>query len=155
MQPLCSSEINGYNALRMKTCSPKRKSKTALKEPLEINRNAAPQLAQHLSYKLSRSQPISHTYLHMNTQLKTEQLVKDYVLSLSFQGIRNASVIILDNETHQVITYVGSADFKNTLDGGQVNGAAAIRQPGSTLKPLLYGLCIDAGLMTPKTILRM
>lgn len=125
----------------------------ALKEPLIINRSAAPQLAQHLSYKLSRSQPISHSCLHMNTQLKTEELVKDYVLSLSFKGVRNASVIILDNETHQVITYVGSADFKNTLDGGQVNGAAAIRQPGSTLKPLLYGLCIDAGLLTPKTII--
>lgn len=125
----------------------------ALKEPLEITRSAAPQLAQHLSYKLSRNQPISHSCLHMNTQLKTEQLVKDYVRSLSFQGIRNASVIIMDNETHQVITYVGSADFNNTSDGGQVNGAAAIRQPGSTLKPLLYGLCMDAGLMTPKTVL--
>ncbi len=125
----------------------------ALKEPLLISRSAAPQLAQHLSYQLSRSQPVSHSCLHMNTQLKTEQLVKDYVQTLSFQGIRNASVIILDNETHQVITYVGSADFKNPLDGGQVNGAAAIRQPGSTLKPLLYGLCMDAGLLTPKTII--
>jgi penicillin-binding protein 1C len=34
----------------------------------------------------------------------------------------------------------------------KVNGAAAIRQPGSTLKPLLYGLCIDEGLITPKTM---
>ncbi len=126
---------------------------TALKEPLNINRSAAPQLAQHISYKLSRSQPVSHTTLHMNTQLKVERLTKDYVQTLGFQGIHNASVMVIDNETHQVITYVGSADFKNTLDGGQVNGAAAIRQPGSTLKPLLYGLCFDAGLMTPKTIL--
>ncbi|MEJ0081403.1 MAG: hypothetical protein WDM78_10770 [Puia sp.] len=31
-----------------------------------------------------------------------------------------------------------------------MNGAAAIRQPGSTLKPLLYGLCMDEGLLTPK-----
>ena len=34
-----------------------------------------------------------------------------------------------------------------------MNGAAAVRQPGSTLKPLLYGLCIDEGLLTPKTII--
>jgi penicillin-binding protein 1C len=34
-----------------------------------------------------------------------------------------------------------------------VNGAAAIRQPGSTLKPLLYGLCIDEGLLTPKMMI--
>jgi penicillin-binding protein 1C len=52
-----------------------------------------------------------------------------------------------------VITYVGSGSFTDTTDGGQVNGAAAIRQPGSTLKPLLYGMCIDEGLMTPKMMI--
>src|SRR6185503_11919748 len=51
------------------------------------------------------------------------------------------------------ITYAGSADFKDSSDGGQVNGAAAIRQPGSTLKPLLYALCFDEGLLTPKTVI--
>jgi penicillin-binding protein 1C len=61
-------------------------------------------------------------------------------------------VIIIDNKTHQVITYVGSANFHDTSDGGQVNGAAAIREPGSTLKPLLYGLCFDEGLETPKMV---
>ncbi|MES2777905.1 MAG: penicillin-binding protein 1C [Bacteroidota bacterium] len=126
----------------------------ALKEPLILERGAAPQMVPHLSYKLKRSGETNiHSYLHMNTQLKTGQLVKDYVQTMSFKNIRNASVIVIDNETHRVITYIGSADFKNKLDAGQVNGAAAIRQPGSTLKPLLYGLCIDAGLMTPKTII--
>jgi Membrane carboxypeptidase/penicillin-binding protein PbpC len=62
-------------------------------------------------------------------------------------------VVVIDNETHNVITYVGSANFHDTTDGGQVNGAAAIRQPGSTLKPLLYGLCIDKGMMTPKSVI--
>src|SRR6185503_14780831 len=51
------------------------------------------------------------------------------------------------------ITYAGSADFKDSTDGGQVNGASAIRQPGSTLKPFLYALCFDEGLLTPKTVL--
>lgn len=126
----------------------------ALKEALEIQRNAAPQLVEHLSQKLKKTgEKNIHSFIHMNMQLKTEQLVSEYVQSVSFKNIRNASVVIIDNESHKVITYVGSADFKNTLDGGQVNGAAAIRQPGSTLKPLLYGLCIDAGLMTPKTVI--
>ncbi|HEU4471748.1 MAG TPA: penicillin-binding transpeptidase domain-containing protein, partial [Flavisolibacter sp.] len=40
-----------------------------------------------------------------------------------------------------------------TTDGGQVNGAAAIRQPGSTLKPMLYGLCMDEGMLTPRTVI--
>jgi penicillin-binding protein 1C len=62
-------------------------------------------------------------------------------------------VIVLDNRTHRVVSYVGSADFHDSADGGQVNGAAAVREPGSTLKPLLYGLCIDEGLLTPKRVI--
>ena len=61
--------------------------------------------------------------------------------------------MIIDNKTHKVITYVGSSDFNDTTDGGQVNGANAVRQPGSTLKPLLYAMCFDEGLLTPKTMM--
>src|SRR6478752_2017812 len=78
------------------------------------------------------------------------KFVEDYVRTLRLKKIKNAAVVVINNKTHKVITYVGSSDFHDTTDGGQVNGAAAIRQPGSTLKPLLYGLCIDAGLLTPK-----
>ncbi|HEX4957824.1 MAG TPA: penicillin-binding protein 1C [Lacibacter sp.] len=123
----------------------------ALAEPLNAKRNSMPQLAPHLSTKLKQSGgPIIHTNLQLNTQLKTEKLVQDYVRTLRLSNIRNAAVMIIDNETHNVIAYVGSGDFKDTLDGGQVNGAAAVRQPGSTLKPLIYGLCFDEGLLTPK-----
>ena len=73
--------------------------------------------------------------------------------SLKLKNIRNAAVVIIDNETHKVITYIGSADFDDTTDGGQVNGASAIRQPGSTLKPLLFGMCIDEGFLTPKAVI--
>ena len=52
-----------------------------------------------------------------------------------------------------MISYIGSANFFDSTDGGQVNGAAAVRQPGSTLKPLLYGLCFDQGLLTPKKVI--
>jgi Membrane carboxypeptidase/penicillin-binding protein PbpC len=48
---------------------------------------------------------------------------------------------------------VGSANFNDTTDAGQVNGAAAVRQPGSTLKPLLYAMCMDEGLLTPKMVM--
>ncbi len=61
--------------------------------------------------------------------------------------------MIIDNRTNKVITYLGSSNFTDTTDGGQVNGANAVRQPGSTLKPLLYAMCFDEGLLTPKTIL--
>ena len=126
----------------------------ALNEPLTVYRSGVPHFIPHLSYHLKqqRQDDIIKTNIVLNTQLKTEKLVEDYVRTLRLKNIRNASVIIIENSTHNVVTYVGSGNFGDTTDGGQVNGAAAIRQPGSTLKPLLYGLCIDEGLMTPKTM---
>ena len=126
----------------------------ALSEPLTANRGAVPGFIPHLAWKLKRQGgDIIHTTIELNTQRKIEKLVKDYSRTLTLKNIRNAAVIVLDNNTHRVVAYVGSADFRDTTDGGQVNGAAAIRQPGSTLKPLLYGLCIDAGLLTPKMVI--
>lgn len=126
----------------------------ALAEPLTATRGIVPHYAPHLSYKLKKNGNITvKTNLDINTQLKTEKLVADYIRSQRLRNIKNAAVIIIDNRTNKVITYVGSSDFTDTTDGGQVNGADAIRQPGSTLKPLLYALCFDEGLLTPKTML--
>ncbi|KIC96284.1 penicillin-binding protein 1C [Flavihumibacter solisilvae] len=126
----------------------------ALEEPLTAVRNTVPHEIPHLAVKLKQSgQANIPTFIRLDTQLKTEKLVSDYVRSKKALGIHNAAVVIIDNRTNRVITYVGSADFNDSTDGGQVNGAAAVRQPGSTLKPLVYGLAIDAGLLTPKTIM--
>ncbi len=123
----------------------------ALAEPLTAKRGVVPGLVPQLALKLKKSGlEVIHTTIDLNTQLKIEKLVKDYSRTLTLKNIRNAAVIVLDNRTHRVVSYVGSADFRDSADGGQVNGAMAIREPGSTLKPLLYGLCIDAGLLTPK-----
>jgi len=126
----------------------------ALAEPFNVSRGSVPLFAPHLSRLLKQSkEPVVHSSLDMNMQFKTEKIVKDYSRTLSLKNIRNAAIVIIDNSTHQVITYVGSANFNDTIDGGQVDGAIAVRQPGSTLKPLLYGMCIDAGLITPKSII--
>lgn len=127
----------------------------ALEEPLTAARQEAPHFAPHLSLKLVRSvrHDIIPTYLHMQTQLKLEKIVADYVHGLYSLNIHNAAVVVIDNRKHTVVAYVGSADFNNPIDGGQVNGADAVRQPGSALKPLVYGLCFDNGLLTPKTVM--
>lgn len=126
----------------------------ALSEPLTATRGIVPKSIPHLAYRLKQQGgDIIKTNIESNTQFKVEKLVEDYSRSLTLKNIRNAAVIVIDNQTHNVITYIGSANFYDTLDGGQVNGAHAIRQPGSTLKPLLYGLCMDEGLMTPKAMI--
>src|SRR5580692_11634079 len=123
----------------------------ALAEPLMASRGVVRDLVPQLALKLKKNGgDIIHTTINLNQQLKIEKLVKDYSRTLALGNIRNAAVIVLDNQTHRVVSYIGSADFQDSADAGQVNGAASIRQPGSTLKPLLYGLCIDAGLLTPK-----
>ena len=127
----------------------------ALAEPLTATRGRVPDYVPHLAWRLKRKEntDILHTAIQLNTQMKLEKLIKDYSRNLTLKNIRNAAVIVIDNQTHRVISYIGSADFHDTTDGGQVNGAAAIREPGSTLKPLLYGLCLDQGLLTPKMII--
>ncbi len=127
----------------------------ALAEPLTATRGTVPHYIPHLAYKLKKQEVASliETNIDLNTQLKTEKLVEDYVRTTRLKNIKNADAIIIDNKTHQVITYVGSSGFYDTADGGQVNGVQAVRQPGSTLKPLLYAMCFDEGLLTPKTVM--
>jgi penicillin-binding protein 1C len=123
----------------------------AMTEPLTATRGSVPSYLPQLSWKLKkRGGPIVRSTIQLNTQLKVEKLVRDYSRTLALKNIHNAAVIVIDNRTHRVVSYVGSADFNDAMNAGQVNGAAAVREPGSTLKPLLYGLCIDEGLLTPK-----
>ena len=126
----------------------------AIGEPLMAYRRDAPQRAPHLSRRLRAENPgvpIVQSSLDLTAQNTAERLVQNYANRLRAFNIHNAAVLILDNETHETIAYVGSADFGNAFDGGQVDGVRAVRSPGSALKPLLYGLAFDAGLITPKT----
>jgi penicillin-binding protein 1C len=127
----------------------------ALAEPLTATRGVVPHYIPHLSYKLKKQSTANtiQTTIDLNTQLKTEKLVEDHIRAQRLRNIKNAAVVIIDNRTHKVISYVGSSGFNDTLDGGQVNGANAVRQPGSTLKPLLYALCFDEGIITPKSVI--
>jgi penicillin-binding protein 1C len=126
----------------------------ALAEPLTASRGKVLRYIPHLSYKLRKqNNHLTSTTIDINTQLKTEKIVEDYIRAQRLRNIKNAAVVIIDNRSNKVITYIGSANFYDTTDGGQVNGANAVRQPGSTLKPLLYALCFDEGLLTPKSIL--
>jgi len=126
----------------------------ALAEPLTAYRRAAPQLAPHLARRLRAEYPevpIIRSSLQPAAQATAERLVQNYANRIRALNIHNAAVLVLDNRTHETVAYIGSADFANTLDGGQVDGVRAVRSPGSALKPLLYGLAFDGGQITPKT----
>jgi penicillin-binding protein 1C len=132
---------------------PEKELTNALKEPFDPNRKSLPKEIPHLSRRLKDNGQRIHTFIDMQKQKTAEQIVREYCAGLKLLNINNASVIILDNKTNEIVSYVGSGDFYDNSDGGQVDGVKAIRQPGSTLKPLLYALGIDKGLITPKMII--
>ncbi|GAA4493567.1 penicillin-binding protein 1C [Hymenobacter ginsengisoli] len=128
----------------------------ALLEPLDARRHPAPTLAPHLARRLVLARPgvaLIHSTLRPAAQAKAEDLARNYVRRLATQGISQAAVLVVNNQTHTVEAYVGSIDFQDPSAQGQVDGVRAVRSPGSTLKPLLYGLALDRGLVTPKMVL--
>lgn len=92
------------------------------------------------------------TSLDIVLQEKVERLVNDHVGRLEKNSITNASVVVMDNASGEILAMVGSRDFFDESHDGQVNGAVALRQPGSTLKPFTYGLALEKG-MSPVEIL--
>jgi len=125
----------------------------ALAEPLDAQRHGAPALAPHLARRLVTrfpGQAIIRSTLRRGPQAKAEDLTLNYVRRLRELGITQAAVLVVNNHTRAVEAYVGSSDFRDAAGQGQVDGVRAVRSPGSTLKPLLYGLAFDRGLATPK-----
>lgn len=125
----------------------------ALEEVFLAHRYPIPKKAPHLARKLIKEQPKAHhikSTLNTSFQTNIEDIVKNYSRKLNNYGIQNAAVLVVDNTSNEVLAYVGSADFYNDEDGGQVNGIEAIRSPGSTLKPLIYAMGFDAGIISPK-----
>ncbi|UOR04064.1 penicillin-binding protein 1C [Hymenobacter aerilatus] len=128
----------------------------ALLEPLDAHRHAAPTLAPHLARRLVQQYPreaIIRSTLQRSQQARAEDLTRNYVRRLHELGITQAAVLVVNNRTRQVAAYVGSADFRDFASQGQNDGITAVRSPGSTLKPFLYALALDRGLVTPKLLL--
>lgn len=94
------------------------------------------------------------TTLDMRVQSTAERLLAQYLDNVRNTGINNAAVLLLDRDSGAVRALIGSSDYFNQNISGQVNGVAAKRSPGSTLKPFIYGLALDQGLLHPLTILK-
>jgi penicillin-binding protein 1C len=74
-----------------------------------------------------------------------------HILSVRSQNVHDGAVLVLDNATGEVLAYVG-----NTGEAGSaryVDGVQALRQAGSTLKPLIYGAAIDQRILTAASII--
>lgn len=131
---------------------PERHLLDAKDEPVKTARYEIPNLAPHFSQVASAksSEDDLRTTLDLLIQKKAEALLLNYVNRVKQKGVSNGSVLIIDNETKSVVGYCGSADFYDAENSGQVNGVISVRSPGSTLKPALYAMSFDQGILTPK-----
>ncbi len=111
----------------------------------------APHFVQRAS---ATSDEATRTTLDSTLQTLVEMRVESFVERNQSRGIRNASAMLIDWRTMEVLASVGSANFFDANIEGQVDGTHAKRSPGSTLKPLVYGMALDQGLIHPMTMLR-
>ena len=93
------------------------------------------------------------TTLDLEKQQAIERRVADYIAIGRSRGIENASVFLVDARTMEVLAQVGSADFDKIDINGQVDGTRSPRSPGSALKPFVYALALEQGLIHPLSIL--
>lgn len=123
-------------------------------EPLIAYRRNVPKLAPHFCGRIRHMSdtPNIKTNISLKVQDKLNRIAKNYTRRLTYLGIHNASVLVIENSNRNIVGYLGSSNFDDNRHGGQVDGVRALRSPGSTLKPLVYGLAIDKGLATPKSI---
>ncbi len=129
--------------------------------PLRIYTAAElPRIAPHLTteflqqYKNSLAEShIIHSSIASKNQILLKNNIQKYVAHNVFFGLQNAMAMLVHWPSMEVRALVGSADFDNALIHGQVDGTKARRSPGSTLKPFIYAMALEQGLIHPQTML--
>jgi penicillin-binding protein 1C len=123
-------------------------------EPVPATRKPFPALAAHLSDRARMSDPSAQTHrltLDRSLQTALETLAAEVVAG---QGDRlQIALVVADHQTGEILASVGSASFTEDARAGFVDMTQALRSPGSTLKPLVYGLAFDEGLAHPETLI--
>jgi penicillin-binding protein 1C len=126
----------------------------ALKEPLRVEARRDTALAPHFAEALRRLKPRGEvrTALDAGLQAAAADALRSHLAELKGHRVTNGAVLVLDNRTRETLAWVGSADFFDDAHDGQVDGVRARRQPGSALKPFVYGLALSKG-WTPSDLL--
>ena len=99
-----------------------------------------------------QSSPIQTT-IDLELQQFVETQARQIVKNLAPLNVTQASVLVIDNHTGEVLAYVGSIDYFSPAQFGSNDGVQALRQPGSTLKPFLYQLALEKKVIRPNSIL--
>lgn len=126
----------------------------SLIEQVVARRSAAPMLAPLLAERLRLAYP-GQSRIPSNIDADLQRLLEDRVANY-FSRLperSSAALLVVDNRSLEVRAYVGSLAFAEQSSLGHVDMVRATRSPGSTLKPFLYGLALDDGLIHSESLL--
>ncbi|WP_300000921.1 penicillin-binding protein 1C [uncultured Cedecea sp.] len=128
----------------------------ALRQPEQM-----PYIAPHFIEQLRQqtrqwvqTQTRIDTTLDAHLQRLIERQINAFIVRNKSRGINNAAALLVDTRDMGIRALVGSADYYNRRIQGQVNGTNAKRSPGSALKPFIYALGMEQGVLHPMTVLR-
>jgi penicillin-binding protein 1C len=86
-----------------------------------------------------------NTTIDASLQTMVKTILENRVKDLSRSGIDNGAVIILDNQSHEILAWINSGRRSEETPGSWIDAASTPRQPGSTLKPFAYALALEKG----------
>ena len=124
----------------------------ALAAPVPSGWLQRPMTALHLSERVRRNENNTYTIQttidpYLQQQLETKALAK----AQKIHAQASVAILVVHNQTREVRAYVGSADTLDANRLGYVDMITAVRSPGSTLKPFIYGMAFERGLAHPST----
>jgi penicillin-binding protein 1C len=117
-------------------------------------RRPMPILAPHSSDQAIatvKDAPVIHLTLDASLQKALEALARDRAIALGPDI--SVAILALDNESGDVLARVGSPEYFDERRAGQVDMTRAVRSPGSTLKPFIYGLAFEDGFVHPESLI--
>ncbi len=126
----------------------------AKQAPVPHERKPLPVLAPHAGDQVVAAEPDRRTHrltIDAGLQKTLQDLARERAHALGPKI--SVAIVAVDNETGEVRARVGSADYFDERRAGQVDMTQALRSPGSTLKPFIYGLAFEDGLLHPETLI--
>jgi penicillin-binding protein 1C len=123
-------------------------------ERVPAARRPFPMLAAHLGQQAVGAHPelaVHRLTIDRDLQASLERLAADRVSALGPK--LSVAIVVADEMSGAILASVGSAGLFDDARDGHIDMTRAIRSPGSTLKPLIYGLAFEAGLAHPESLI--
>ena len=133
---------------------PRDECERAKLDPIPRERKQLPMLAPHAADQVVALEPdrrVHRLTIDLHLQKVLQDLARERARALGPD--MSIAILAVDNASGEVRARVASADYFDARRAGQVDMTQALRSPGSTLKPFIYGLGFEDGLIHPDTLI--